>query len=326
MHNIYQLNRRKALLGMLCSAAGTAIAQSDFPQRPIKLVVPFAPGGVTDILGRIVAERLAPLVGQPVVVENRPGASGHLGAQQVAQSPGDGHTLLVGTIGIHAAYASYKKLNYNPATDLQPVMVLADAPNVVLVPAASPYKTFAEFFADAKARPGRIDYAHAGAGSSVHMVTVLFELASGVKLNPVPYKGSGPGLIDLIGGQVQVMFDNISSALPHLQSGKLRALAVTGAARDPKLPNVPTVAESGVPGYAAGSWFTIAAPRSTPPALVERLNREIKRALATPDAIARFDAVATPIVASTPAEAARFFVSETKKWNKVIQAANLQLD
>ena len=316
----------------LCAqAAGLLLAASLAPARAedaktVRLVVPFAPGGAADILGRIVAERLPAVTGQAVVVDNKPGASGHVGAQIVARSPGDGATLLVGTIGIHAACASYRKLAYNPAKDLQPVIVLGESPNIVLVPAASPWKTFADFLADARAHPGQVSYASAGPGSSVHMVTALFELASGTKMNHIPYKGSGPALTDLIGGQVQVMFDNMSSGLPQVRSGKLRVLAVTSAQRDPRLPDVPTIAESGVPGYAGTSWFTIAAPASMPAAQVERLNRDLQRVLASPEVAQRFDHLGITYKPNTPAEAAAFFRSETTKWNRVIAAAGLQLD
>lgn len=309
-------------VGGLCSVA---MAQ-DYPNKPVHLVVPFAPAGATDILGRIIAERLSTVYGQSIVVDNKPGASGHLGAQMVAKAAGDGYTLLVGTIGIHAAYASYHKLTYSPATELQPVMIIGEAPNLVLVPANSPYKTFADFLADAKANPGKINYASAGPGSSVHMVTALFELASGTQLNHVPYKGSGPALIDLIGGQVQVMFDNMSSGMPHVQGGKLRALAITGPKRDPRFPDVPTVAEAGVPGYSGTSWFTLAAPSSMPAALVDKLNKDVQRVLASPEVVARYDKLGINYTPNTPAVAAAFFKSETVKWNRVIEAAKLQLD
>lgn len=306
-------------------AAGAAQAQ-DYPAKPVRLVVPFAPAGAADILGRIVAERLGALYGQSVVVDNKPGASGHVGAQIVAKAPGDGYTLLVGTIGIHAAHASYRKLQYEPARELQPVMILGEAPNIVVVPANSPYKTFGDFLADAKANPGKISYATAGPGSSVHMVTALFELASGARMVHVPYKGSGPALTDLIGGQVQVMFDNLSSSMPHVRGGKLRALAVTGPRRDPRFPDVPTIAEAGVPGYSGTSWFTVAAPASTPAPLVEKLNKDLQRVLASPEAVARFDTLGVNYTPNTPAEAAAFFRSETVKWSRVIEAARLQLD
>ena len=311
--------------GLAALALPSARAQS-FPSKPVRLVVPFAPAGIADILGRLIAEPLGALWGQPVVVDNRAGASGHIGAQQVAQAAPDGHTLMIGTIGIHAAHASYKKLTYNPAADLRPVTILAEAANVVLVPAHSPYKTFADFLADAKARPGQIAYGSAGPGSSVHMVTALFELMSGARLNHVPYKGSGPALIDLIGGQIAVMFENIGSGMVHVRSGKLRALAVTGAARETTLPDVPTVAEAGVPGYAASSWWTVAAPRATPTALVEKIQQDIARVLATPQARAQLDSNGVRAVANTPAAAVAFFASETTKWNRVIEAARLQLD
>jgi tripartite-type tricarboxylate transporter receptor subunit TctC len=306
---------------------GSAAAQAqDYPNKSIRLVVPFAPAGAADILGRILSERLSPVYGQTLVVDNKPGASGHLGAQLVAKAPPDGYTLMVGTIGIHAAYASYRKLAYDPATELQAIAVLGDSPNVVVVPANSPYGTMADLLADARANPGKINYATAGAGSSVHMVTALFESMAGVRMNHVPYKGSGPALIDVMSGQVTVMFDNMSSSLPHVQAGKLRALAVTGAARDKRLPNVPTIAESGVPGYAGSSWFTLAAPRGTPAALVERLNKDVQRALMSPEAANQLDKLGITYMPNTPDQAAAYFRSETVKWNRVIEAAKLQLD
>jgi tripartite-type tricarboxylate transporter receptor subunit TctC len=306
---------------------GSAAAQAqDYPNKSIRLVVPFAPAGAADILGRILSERLSPAYGQTLVVDNKPGASGHLGAQLVAKAPPDGYTLMVGTIGIHAAYASYRKLAYDPATELQAIAVLGDSPNVVVVPANSPYGTMADLLADARANPGKINYATAGAGSSVHMVTALFESMAGVRMNHVPYKGSGPALIDVMSGQVTVMFDNMSSSLPHVQAGKLRALAVTGAARDKRLPNVPTIAEAGVPGYAGSSWFTLAAPRGTPAALVERLNKDVQRALMSPEAANQLDKLGITYTPNTPDQAAAYFRSETVKWNRVIEAAKLQLD
>lgn len=321
--------RRRTLIATLPAAAALAwqpaFAQA-FPNKPIRLVVPFAPAGIADILGRLLAEPLGQLWGQQIIVDNKPGASGHIGAQQTALAAADGYTLVVGTIGIHAAHASYKKLSYSPANDLRPVTILAEAANVVLVPAASPYKTFGDLLADARANPGKLAYGSAGPGSSVHMVTALFELMSGVRLNHVPYKGSGPALIDLIGGQIGVMFENIGSGMVHIQSGKLRALAVTGASREPTLPDVPTLAEAGVPGYAATSWWTLAAPRGVPTALVEKIQQDLRRVLTTPAATARFEALGVRGVLNTPAEAAAFFASETIKWNKVIEAAKLQLD
>lgn len=317
----------KLLLAGLAAAALAGGAQAqDYPAKPIRIVAPFAPGGAVDILARIIAERLAPVYGQSVIVDNKPGASGHLGAQLVAKAPGDGYTLLVGTIGIHAAYKSYSRLTYSPAQELQPIMVIGEAPNVVVVPVNSRYRTFADFLADARANAGRINYASAGAGSSVHMVTELFQLAIGQRMNHVPYKGSGPALVDLISGQVDVMFDNLSSSLSQVRGGKLRALAVTGPKRDARLPDVPTIAEAGVPGYSGTSWFTLAAPASMPAALVDKLNRDVAAILASPEVVARYDKLGINYTPNTPAEAAAFFKTETAKWNRVIEAAKLQLD
>ncbi len=317
--------KRRDLLAAAALAPWAAHAQA-FPSRNVRLVIPFAPAGIADILGRLIAEPLQQLWGQTVVVENKAGASGHIGAQDVARAAGDGHTLMVGTIGIHAAYASYRKLAYKPAEELRPVTILAEAANVVLVPAASPYRSFGDFLADAKAHPNKLAYGSAGPGSSIHMVTALFELMSGARMTHVPYKGSGPALVDLISGQIPVMFENIGSGMPHIKSGKLRPLAVTGAKREATLPEVPTVAEAGVPGYAATSWWTVAAPRSTPTPLVEKIQQDIARVLATPAAQQRLEASGVQGVANTEAQAQAFFASETVKWNRVIEAAKLQLD
>jgi tripartite-type tricarboxylate transporter receptor subunit TctC len=313
------------LLATAVSLSGSAVAE-DYPNRSIRVLAPLAPGGAVDILARLVSDRLAPVYGQSIIVENKPGASGHVGAQSVAKAPGDGYTLMVGTIGIHAAYASYRKLAYAPATDLQPIMILGEAPNLVLVPANSPYKTFADFLADAKKRPGKLNYASAGPGTSIHMVTALFELAAGTQLNHVPYRGSGPALVDLIGERVDVMFDNMSSGMPYVRSGKLRVLATTGPKRDPRLPDVPTIAESGLPDYSGTSWFTLAAPSSVPRELIEKINRDVTKALASPEVMARFDSLGMTFTPNTPSQAAEYIKSETVKWNRVIKAANLQLD
>ena len=312
--------------GLLAAALpGRGLAQ-DYPAKPIRIVAPLAPGGAVDILARLIAERLQPLYNQTVIVENKPGASGHLGAQFVARSPADGYTLMVGTIGIHAAYASYSKLNYDPAKELQPILVIGEASNIVVVPANSRFKTFADFLGEAKARPAGINYASAGPGSSIHMITELFQLAIGQRMNHVPYKGSGPALADLIGGQVDVMFENMSSGMAHVRGGRLRALAVTGPKRDPRFPELPTIAEAGVPGFSGTSWFTLAAPAGTPAPLVDRLNRDVQKLLAAPDVAERYNALGMGFVPHTPAEARAFIQSETTKWTRVIEAANLKLD
>ena len=318
------------LWGLTASAVlavlpASAAAQQAYPEKPVRLVVPFPPSGITDLLGRLVAERLQQVHGYKVVVDNRPGASGHVGAELVARAQPDGYTLVVGTIGIHAASSIYEKLNYDPTRDLEPIMILAENPNVVAVPANSPFRTFGDFLAAAKAEPGKLDYASAGPGSSIFMVTALFEQEAGVRMTHVPYKGSGPALVDLIGGQIDVMFENIGSGMPHFQSGKLRPLAVTSRQRDPQLPDVPTIDESGVKGYAAGSWFTLAAPAGTPSDLIERIGSDVRSALATPEATEKLKAMGVNKVAGTPAEARAYFASETEKWSKVIAAAGVKL-
>ncbi len=322
--------KRTLIKGLaLCAALALGLPAAhaqDYPNRPLRIVAPFAPGGAVDILARLISEGLTQAYGQSVVVDNKPGASGHLGAQLVAKAPPDGYTLLLGTIGIHAAHASYSKLIYKPATELQPIMVVGESPNVVVVPANSKYKTFADFLADARANPAKINYASAGAGSSVHMVTELFQLAIGQRMNHVPYKGSSPALVDLISGQVDVMFDNLSSSMPLVQAGKLRALAVTGTQRDPRMPQVPTVAEAGVPGYSGTSWFTLAAPAGMPAALVDKLNRDVNKLLSSPEVASRYQQLGMGYVPNSAAQAQAFFRSETIKWNRVIEAAKIQLD
>lgn len=307
-------------------AAGNAFAQADYPSRPVRLVVPFPPGGATDVLGRIAARRLGELYGKSVVVENKPGASGHVGAAEVARSAPDGHTLVAGTIGIHAAYKMYQKLAYNPAADLQLITILAEQPNLLIVNAAVPAKSVADLVALAKAKPGELNYASAGPGSSIHMVTELFILATGAKFTHIAYKGSGPALTDLMGGQVQLIFENFPTALPLVRGGKVRALAVTGAQREPALPEAPTVAETVSPGFAATSWFTIAAPRGLPAALAEKINADLKRALSAPDVAADMRAQGIGWVLNSTADAARFVAAETEKWNRVIDAAKIAVN
>lgn len=314
-----------AAIAAVLVAAGPAAAE-DYPTKPIHLVVPFAPGGVTDILGRFLAQRLGTAYGQPVVVENRPGVSGHIGAQLVAKSPGDGYTLLIGTIGIHSAYSVYSKLSYDPATELQPIMVLGESPNIVLVAPSSPYKTFGDFLADVKAHPGKLNFASAGPGSSVHMVTVLFEQMSGTQMTHVAYKGSGPALVDLMAGRIQVMFDNFSSSIALVKSGKLRALAVTSAQRDPRLPGVPTIAESGVPGYEAVIWLGLLAPKGTPPSIVSRLNAEIAKIQNRPEVRQEWASQGALPMVMPPEEFTRYLNDDIVKWERIVKISGAKAD
>ncbi|NYT57545.1 tripartite tricarboxylate transporter substrate binding protein [Alcaligenaceae bacterium] len=315
-----------AILALQGSCVASQTDLNDYPNQPIHMVVPFAPGGITDLLGRLVADQLGTLYTQPVVVENRPGASGHVGANLVSKTEADGYTMLLGTIGIHAAYSSYSKLSYDPVKDLQPAMVLGASPNIVLVPANSRFKTFEELLAYEKAHPGELNYATAGPGSSVHMVTALYEQLIGSKLTYVPYKGSGPALIDMIGERVDVMFDNLPTGYPHVKSGKLRMLAITSKDRHPLIPDTPTIAESGVPGYDAGSWFSVAMDSEVSPAIVNKLSGDIRTVMSTPEMKERLLDMGITLIASTPEEARSTFVSETEKWSKVIESSGIKLD
>ncbi|MCC2596848.1 tripartite tricarboxylate transporter substrate binding protein [Pusillimonas sp. MFBS29] len=315
-----------AMLALHGSCAAATADISDYPNQPIRMVVPFSPGGITDLLGRLVADELSQLYEQPVVVENRPGASGHVGANLAAKAEPDGYTLLLGTIGIHAAYSIYSKLAYNPSTDLQPAMVLGASPNIVLVPASSRFKTFGELLDYEKKHPGKLNYATAGPGSSVHMVTALYEQMIDTKLTYVPYKGSGPALIDIIGERVDVMFDNLPTGYPHVQSGKLRMLAITSKDRQPLLPDTPTIAESGIPGYEAGSWFSVALGSDVPEAIVDKISADVRKVMSTPEMQIKLQDMGITLIANTPDEARSMFVSETEKWGKVIESSEIRLD
>jgi tripartite-type tricarboxylate transporter receptor subunit TctC len=290
------------------------------------MIVPFAAGGTADVLGRVVAQQLAALTGNRVVVENRPGSAGNIGAETVAHGPSDGSVLLLGTIGIHAASKIYRSLPYDPVKELQPVTILAEVPNVLIVHPSVPAKDIKEFLALARDKPGTLNFGSAGNGSSTHMIAELFKLKAKVDLTHIPYRGSAPALNDLIAGRIQLMVENLPTALPFIQSGEVRALGVTSAARSASLPDVPTIAEAGVPGYEATAWFTIAVASSVPPATVASLNADIHRVLQAPDVIERFKALGAVIVGNSVAEANAFFASETAKWNDVIETAQIKID
>jgi tripartite-type tricarboxylate transporter receptor subunit TctC len=290
------------------------------------MIVPFAAGGTADVLGRIVAQQLNALTGNQVVVENRPGSGGNIGAETVAHGPSDGSVLLLGTIGIHAASKIYRSLPYDPVKELQPVTILAEVPNVLIVHPSVPAKDLKEFLALAKAKPGELNFGSAGNGSSTHMIAELFKLKAKVDLTHIPYRGSAPALNDLIAGRIQLMVENLPTALPFIQSGEVRALGVTSAVRSDSLPDVPTIAEAGVPGYEATAWFTIAVASSVPPTTVASLNSDIRKVLQAPDVIERFKALGAVIVGNSVADANAFFASETAKWNDVIETAQIKID
>jgi tripartite-type tricarboxylate transporter receptor subunit TctC len=324
------MSRALALAGiaMVALALGMPLraATEDYPSRPVRLVAPFPPGGVADILARAIGQRLSIALGQPVVVDNRPGAGGHIGADLVAKSPPDGYTLVLGTIGIHAAFAIYKKLPYDPANDLQPVTVLAELPNVVIVHPSLPTNNILEFIAYAKAHPGAINFGSAGNGSSTHMIGELFKLAAGVELTHIPYRGSAPALNDVIAGQIQAMFENLPTTPPHIRSGAVRALGVTSRTRSPALPEVPTVAEAGLPGYEATAWFTIAAPAGVAKPIIDQLSGDIAKLVARPEINAQIRELGATPVADTPDEARAFFATERVKWTNVITTAGITGD
>ncbi len=324
--NLFRLRSCRAMVcALLLCAAGTALAQP-YPSKSIRIVVPFAAGGTSDVLTRLIGQRLTPLYGQQIIIDNRPGSGGQIGAEIVARAPADGYTLLSGTIGIHAAYAIYTKLQHDPAKDLQPVILLAEVPSVLVVHPSMPVKNVKEFMALARARPGEITFGSAGVGSSTHMTGEFFKLTAKVDLTHIPYKGSAPALSDLLGGQIQAMFENLPTLPPHIAAGKVRALGVTSKARSPALPEVPTVAEAGLPGFEATAWFTIAAPSKVPAPVIQKLNADMNGVMKMPEIEAKFRELGLNRIGGSPEDAAKYFAAETEKWNKVIKAANLRAD
>ncbi|MEH2472330.1 tripartite-type tricarboxylate transporter receptor subunit TctC [Nitrobacteraceae bacterium AZCC 2161] len=303
-----------------------SIPRSFAQPNQTRIVVPFAAGGTADVLGRIIAQQLGAMNGSQVIVENRPGSGGNIGAEAVARGPIDGSVLLLGTIGIHAASKIYRSLPYDPSKDLQPVTILAEVPNVLIVHPSVPAKDVREFIELARRDPGAINFGSAGNGSSTHMIAELFKLKAQVKLTHVPYRGSGPALNDLISGQIQVMLENLPTALPFIENGNVRALGVTSATRSSSLPSSPTIAEAGVPGYDATAWFTFAVASSVPPVMVEKLNADIRTILQQPEVVARFKGLGAVIVGNSVADAKMFVASETTKWNSVIEAAGIKID
>ena len=308
-------------------AAPFVHAQAPYPGKPVRIVVPFPAGGTTDILARAVAQKLTETGGQPVLVDNRPGAGGNIGAELVAKSAPDGYTLLMGTVGTHAINPGlYAKMPYDHQRDFAPVILVAGVPNVLVVNPAVPVNSVQELIAYAKANPGKLNFASSGSGTSIHLSGELFKTMSGVQMTHIPYKGSSPALTDLLGGQVQLMFDNLPSALPHIRAGKLRALAVTSAQRAPALPDVPTVAEAGLPGFEASSWFGLLAPAGTPKDIIAKLNAEVAKWLATPEARDKLTVQGANAVGNSPEEFTQFIAAETIKWQKVIKDSGAKVE
>jgi tripartite-type tricarboxylate transporter receptor subunit TctC len=312
----------------LLLVTGGADAQERYPSRVVRLVVPFAVGGSTDVLARALAQQLGERIGQPVVVENRPGAGGTVGTEYVAKQPPDGYTLLLGTVSTHSVAVSlYDKLGYDPVRDFAPITEIATIPNLVVVNAdVTKVHTLAEFIALAKRQPGVLSYASNGQGTSNHLASELLKTAAGINLIHVPYKGSGPALNDLLGGQVAMMMDVVMTSYPHIKAGKLTALALTGTTRSPLLPDVPTVAEQGFPGFEAMVWFGVFAPARTPASIVDYLNRELVAAIRGPKLMPLLESQGAQVVAGTPAELAARMQDEIVKWRKVVQSSGAKVE
>ena len=334
-HARHSAFRRRCILAaaaVLVSAAAGPVAAQAWPAKPVRIVVPFAPGGTTDILARALAPELAKAFGQQFLVDNKPGAGGNLGAAEVARAPADGYTLLMGTVGTHGInQALYPKLPYDPIKDFAPVTLVAAVPNVLVMnPAkAQEYKiqSVPDLIRYAKAHPGQLNMASSGNGTSIHLSGELFKSMTGTYMVHFPYRGSGPALMDLIGGNMDLMFDNLPSAMQHIKAGKLKALAVTTAKRSEALPDVPTIAEAGpVPGYEASSWFGLLAPAGTPADIINRLQQQTAKALASPALKERLLSQGAIPSGMTPAEFARLIDAEHKKWAQVVKISGAKVD
>ncbi|TWG89277.1 tripartite-type tricarboxylate transporter receptor subunit TctC [Cupriavidus gilardii J11] len=315
--------RIRQLAAAICTVAATfavpAAQAETFPARPIRIVVGFPTGGAPDTLARIISEKISPSWGQPVVVDNKPGAGGNIGAEAVARSPGDGYTLALGTVGTHSINgAVYAKMPYDMVKDFTPVILLASTPNVLVVNPKVPAKNMQELIAMAKSKPG-LTYGTPGIGTSLHVAGELFNSMAGVKIEHVPYKGRAMAIPDLLGGHITMMFDNLPSALPLVREGKLRALGVTSSKRSESAPDIPTLAEQGLNGFEAVSWFAVFAPAATPPDVVNKLNAEFNRIFKLPDVQAKLKTLALDPVLGTPEQLASFQRTEIAKWAKVVK-------
>ncbi len=324
---------RRTLLGAAAAAictlsTGAAQAQADaYPSKPIKWVVPFPPAGAMDTIARTLGEQMGRKLGQTFVIENRPGAGGNIGADAVAKSAPDGYTMMIVANGMAVNKFLYGKLSYDPVKNFAPVSLVAVVPNVLVTNVAQSKATsVADVIAQAKAQPGKVTYASAGNGTSIHLAGELFASMAKVDMLHVPYKGSGPAVTDLIGGQVDYMFDSITSAMPHIQSGKLRAIGVTTAKRSSALPNVPTIAEAGLPGYELSPWFAVYMPAGTPKPIIDKINAALLEAMKLPEVKARLAAIGAEPIGSTPEQLAAHLDGEMAKWGRIIQERGIRAD
>ena len=320
--------RRALLLGLAALSPVLAHAQpaTSYPSKPIRIIVPFPAGGTTDLLARMLGQRMTTAWGQPVLVENKPGAGSTLGADMVAKAPADGYTLLMGAAHHTIAQSVYAKVPYHFGRDFAPVSIIAMVPNMVVVNAAVPARTIEEFAALAKSQPGKLNYGTAGAGTAHHLIGEMFKLRAGVDLQHIPYKGSAPAVADLLGGQVQVMFDTVTSGLPQVKAGKTRALAVTTAKRSAALPDVPTLSETILPGFDVGTWFGILAPTGTPPAIIEKIRAEIDQMVRSPEIRKQFLEIGAEPVGNTPAQMAAQIKAELTAYEALAKQIKLVVE
>jgi tripartite-type tricarboxylate transporter receptor subunit TctC len=321
------LNRRALLIagGAFAAGAGRAHTQ-DYPSRPIRIIVPLAAGGMADILARVIAQKINEATGHAVVVENRTGGGGVIGADAVAKSPADGYTLLMGLHATQAILVHLQKLPYDPAKDFAPVVHIATVPNVLLVHNSVPANSLAELIAHAKANPDKLTFASQGNGSTGHMIGEQFKVAAGIALTHVPYRGAAPASQDLLAGHVSMLFDIVPLAVSNLQSGKVRALAVCAPERVKVLPNVPTIAEAGLPGMEAGAWFGLFAPAGTPPAAIAWVNGEARKAFAAPEIRERFAGQGALLPLGPPQDFGKHVAAETERWGALIRRAGIKME
>jgi len=316
------------VVGLSAAVLAAPVAQAQgYPNKPIRLICPFPPGGAVDIASRAIAAELSKNLGQPVTVDNRPGAGGNIGGTEAARSAPDGYTLFMTTSGIQAINpALYSKMPFDPNKDLMPVVGLVSLNNVLVLHPSVKANSVAEVIAMAKAQPGAVNYASSGSGTSIHMSGEMFKHLTGVNMVHIPYKGSAPALNDLLGGQVMMMFDNIPSALPHIKSGRLRALATTGAKRDPLLPELPTVAEAGVSGYESGVWFGLAVAAGTPKEIIAKLNAEAVKGTKAPEFVKRMTELGYNIMGTSPETMSDMLRAETNRWGPIVKASGAKAD
>jgi tripartite-type tricarboxylate transporter receptor subunit TctC len=322
------LSATTLIAALALTGAAPALAQaSDWPNKPIRWVVPFPPGGAMDAIARILGEKAGKTLGQTFVIENKPGAGGNIGADMVSKAPADGYTIMITSIGMATNKPLYGKLSYDPVKDFAPISLLAVVPNVLVTNSTQPdIKSVADVIASAKRQPNKLTYASAGNGTSIHLAGEMFTSLAGIEMLHVPYKGSGPAVADLLGGQVNYMFDSITSARNHIKSGRLRPLALTTAKRSKALPDVPTMAEAGVTGYDVSPWFAVFAPAGTPRPIIDKLNKVLVETMKLPDVVEKLDGIGAEIVGSSPDAMTAHLARESAKWTQLLTEKNIRLD